>query len=140
MSRLYVAAFFAVIVAPAAAAPADGPPSPPAGIASGSWPDSIRLELPPAPAGTVPEVALVASHHVTDGIVGSGWSLEAGGVITRHSSTGGVPNHTATDLYRIDGEDLVSVSGPGLPHRQPRTWDGSRFDYVTSSNTWTRTR
>ena len=107
------------------------------GLSTGSWSDSVVLDLPPAPRGAAPPVMLVANHNIPDGVIGSGWALVAGGEITRHSSTGGVPNYSP-DRYRVDGMDLVSVASPGTTHYQPQTWDGSRFDYNSTTNTWTR--
>jgi RHS repeat-associated protein len=103
-----------------------------AGLAHGAWPDAVSLELPPAPRGTQPTLELVASHGTVDGPVGAGWHLAAVSAITRHSANGGVPNHTSTDRYRLDGQDLIGG--------QPETWDGSRFTYETATNTWSRRR
>lgn len=50
----------------------------------GTWSDRIAVDLPPAPSGVVPEIALVADPGVREGHLGSGWSLEIGGQISRH--------------------------------------------------------
>ena len=57
-----------------------------AGLSHGGWPDRISLDVPPAPNDAGPRVALAASHTVVDGVVGSGWTLEAGSVIVRQST------------------------------------------------------
>lgn len=108
-----------------------------AGMSTGSWPDSVKIEVPPAPSGSAPEVALVASHHVTRGPLGSGWTLSAGSVIERRSLYGGVPNFRS-DVYYLDGvEMIIDNVGPSFIW-SPMTIDGSVLTYNSSNNTWTR--
>lgn len=112
-------------------------------LARGDWPERVSLAIPPAARGTAPEVALVASHRVTQSDVGAGWQLLATSAIRRRSASGGVPATTSDlseSMFFADGAELVSVSGPGTAHYQPETYDGSRFDYDASTNTWTRRR
>jgi RHS repeat-associated protein len=113
------------------------------GLAFGDWGERVTLDLPPAARGTKPDVSLVASHHAKDTEVGSGWRLQATSVIRRRSLTNGVPTLSTVmseSLFQIDGMDFVSVTGPGGAHYQPETYDGSRFDYNATFNTWTRKR
>lgn len=113
------------------------------GLAFGDWGERVTLDLPPAALGTKPDVSLVASHQAKDTEVGTGWRLQATSVIRRRSLTNGVPqldSSMAASLFQIDGMELVKVTGPGAAHYQPETYDGSRFDYNQTTNTWTRKR
>jgi RHS repeat-associated protein len=143
MSIRRLAAALLVIAALAATAGATPPPEAgdpiraDQGLATGSWPDSLQIDVPRGPRDQAPSVALVANHTATDGPLGAGWALAAGGAITRHSANGGVPNYS-NDRYRIDGMDLIWVTSPGTAHYQTETWDGARIEYDTATNTWTR--
>ena len=64
-------------------------------------------------------------------------------MIRRRAASGGVPGLDAAltaSQFLIDGEPLVAVTTPGVAHYQPRSFDGSRFDYSSSTDTWTRKR
>lgn len=113
------------------------------GLAFGDWGERVVLDLPPAARGTKPDVVLVASHRAVDTEVGSGWRLQATSVIRRRSLSNGVPTTSTSfsqSLFQIDGMELVSVTGPGIPHYQPETYDGSRFEFAVNSNVWIRKR
>ncbi len=127
----FILGLVALSVTPAVAEPE--PISFDTGLATGSWPDSVEIDLPPAPRGSAPSVQLVADHGTVEGELGSGWRLVAGSKITRHSTNGGVPNYTS-DLYRLDGMDLVQTAA----NWQPETWDGTVLTYDAGTNTWTR--
>jgi RHS repeat-associated protein len=114
------------------------------GLSTGTWADSVEIETAPAPNNSQPAISLVADQHVVDGDVGSGWRLSVGSSITRHSLTGGSPNFTVNavgsplDLYRLDGQELVTTSSPAPQHYEPQTFDGSTLTYAAGTNTWTR--
>ena len=102
------------------------------GMDAGSWMDSLSLELPPAPNGTVPRVTVISNHQIRDGFLGPGHRLSVGSVISRHSLKGGVPNLTDDDLYRLDGIDLVRTN----EGYRAETWTGALLNYQSNSNTW----
>lgn len=109
----------------------------PSGLFRGDWSDSVPIEMPPAPNGTVPQVAIVASHRTPDSVVGSGFDLAGLSSITRHSEGGGVPNVTVSSQFRLDGQDLVRVSNNGVAWYEPEKYSGARLDYDDGTNTWT---
>lgn len=114
------------------------------GLAFGEWGERLELELPPAPRGTRPHVAIVEAHHAVDTEIGSGWRLDLGSsMIRRRSASNGVPDATSDltkSTFYVDGTKLVTVALPGTAHYEPETYDSSRFDYSAASNTWTRQR
>lgn len=44
-------------------------------LSHGGWEHVVPIDLPPAPRGTAPELALVADHLAQDTVVGDGWRL-----------------------------------------------------------------
>ena len=89
------------------------------GLYTGSFETSYPIPVPPSAAGAVPSVSLVYSSGSVDGMlsdsnnqastVGVGWSLAAGGSITRHVWTcrNNVFGH---DLCPLDDDDRFSLS------------------------------
>src|SRR5450432_1943540 len=54
-----------------------------------------------------PDVKLRYSSGAGDGFVGVGWSLDVGSRITRVSATHGIARGDASDVYLLDGMELV---------------------------------
>jgi RHS repeat-associated protein len=113
-------------------------------MSHGGWADSVGIEVPPAPDGSEPRVALTANHMVPDGILGVGYQLDVGSSIVRRGGNGGVPGLVEEDSYWLDGRRLVQVSaGATLPGQdppetyQPESFDGSQLEYHEDTNTWT---
>ena len=75
-------------------------------LSTGGWTHEVPLELPPAPGGLVPSVALVADHRVQDGPLGTGWRLDGFSRLERRGPKGGVPQYGASDTYWVDGMRL----------------------------------
>ena len=111
------------------------------GLAVGDWAERVEPVIPPAARDVKPDLAIVQAHRVVDGEVGSGWRLQTTSVIHRRSSTNRVPTtNSVPSMYLVDGTELVWVTTPGAPHYQPEVYDGSRFDYISSTKTWMRQR
>lgn len=71
----------------------------------GSYVNQVPIEVPEFHSIT-PVVAL-GYHSGSGGLLGAGWDLQAGSIITRSSSTNGIPQFAADDLFFLDGEELV---------------------------------
>lgn len=89
---------------------------------------TIPLELPVGTAGVTPQVALTYSSQAGVGNMGLGWSLQAGGAITRCRQTlqqDGVAlpiQFSDQDRYCLDGQRLVLIAG---------TYGNDRAEYKT---------
>lgn len=84
---------------------------------NGNWNDQIDIALPTSPGSATPNVALLHQHNISDGVLGTGFSLAATSVITRHGPLGGVAgrHHTLkTSQFRMDGELLIRVDDDGI--------------------------
>jgi RHS repeat-associated protein len=73
--------------------------------ARGNYVNQVPIEVPEFHSIT-PVVAL-GYHSGSGGLLGAGWDLQAGSIITRSSSTNGIPQFAADDLFFLDGEELV---------------------------------
>ncbi len=104
-------------------------PSPDGWLSRGAYTDRVPLDLPPAPGGLVPQLALVADSGVRDGPMGTGWTI---GGLSRFSQRW-EPDGTA--VYSLDGMDLVYLDGAWYPE----VWDGSVLEYDDETFVWTRT-
>nr|WP_256489636.1 fibronectin type III domain-containing protein [Pleionea sp. CnH1-48] len=88
------------------------------GVSGGSASYSIPIAIAPGRAGMQPNVALSYSSRGGNGIVGVGWSLSAGGAISRCSATEAQDGYTAAPQYDatrdrlcLNGQRLMNVSG-----------------------------
>ncbi|MCB9765967.1 MAG: hypothetical protein H6739_39700 [Alphaproteobacteria bacterium] len=142
-------ATLAALLTASAATPIDPQPPldpPPAaveplapGLARGAWVDRVPLDLAPAPAGVVPDLALVHDPAYRDGWLGFGWGLSGPSRVERRSATGGVPAFApgpprTTDVWRLDGVDLLYNTDTGC--WEPEVWDGSCLTWQDQDNTW----
>ena len=116
-----------------------------AGLQTGSRSHTLPLDLPPAPRGTAPALALVANHQVNDGIMGKGWTLSGLSRIDRTGPSKGTPRlldaplqPTDEDRYFVDGVELVADAGPWHPDCALRMEadDNRCFGYSLADNTW----
>ncbi|MBM4368006.1 MAG: hypothetical protein FJ102_17465 [Deltaproteobacteria bacterium] len=101
-----IAAMLASILSPpAVAAPGEG--LTPA-LQRGSWSHSVPLDLPPAPAGMVPGLALVSDFRLPDGLLGPGWALSGLSRVDRAGEQLGVPSFDSSLIWRADGGGVRS--------------------------------
>jgi hypothetical protein len=76
----------------------------------GSFGYSIPIEVPPF-HGLEPRLALSYSSEGRDGIVGVGWSLSGFSTIERANSGRGTPRFDSSDIFLLDGQELVACIG-----------------------------
>jgi hypothetical protein len=76
---------------------------------SGSVTTSVGISVPPW-HGVAPAISLVQNGH-GNGVLGFGWRLNAASTIYRSSAKGPIPQMTASDVFYLDGEELVPCGG-----------------------------
>jgi RHS repeat-associated protein len=132
------------LVAPNGGVPIAGSTSNTAGYLPGSWDVSpagaftytVPLRVPAGREGMAPELTLTYSSSGGDGSVGVGWSLAgAGSQIARCGKTplkegtrAGV-RYGADDVFCLDGQKLVAVTGP---------YGGNQTEYRTERDSFAK--
>jgi hypothetical protein len=79
--------------------------------AGGSFTDSLPIQVP-AFHGLEPHISLDYDSANGNGEVGVGWRLTVGSTIVRSGPNGALPRYDASDVFLVDGEELV----PCAPH------------------------
>jgi Salmonella virulence plasmid 65kDa B protein len=87
----------------------------PDGVFLGSYRRAMPIEVPPF-HGLEPALALVYDSGAANGFVGVGWSLAGPSIIERGSAGRGAPKYDASDVYYLDGEELVPCRALGGTH------------------------
>ncbi|MCY1072291.1 FG-GAP-like repeat-containing protein [Nannocystis sp. RBIL2] len=82
-------------------------------MSSGAYARSIPIEVPPF-HGIEPALSLAYDSRQGNGIAGVGWSLVGGSAIARVTPGRGLPSLSPTDIFTLDGEELVPCK-PGTP-------------------------
>ena len=110
------------------------------GMANGGFPDRLDIELPSAPNGTTPSLAIIADHTANDGVLGQGFVLAGGSAIRRSSESGGVAYPGSINRFDLDGMvlDQRHIGGVLTSGYEPRRIDGSLLTYDCTKNVWTR--
>lgn len=106
---------------------------------SGSFSTEIAVEVPPY-HGIEPSIALSYDSTGPKGTLGVGWQLKGGSYITRSGMHGGAPRFDDTDVFMVDGEQLVSCApncATGGTH-ETRRRDFTRISF--DGTRWTRWR
>src|SRR5262245_19553304 len=100
---------FSLSVALLSARPAAAQQNPTEQVSSffGSFSNSVAIQVP-AFHGLEPRLALGYSSEGRNGFVGVGWSLSGFSTIQRVSAGRGTPNFDSTDIYLLDGQELVA--------------------------------
>ncbi|HEX5060777.1 MAG TPA: RHS repeat-associated core domain-containing protein [Kofleriaceae bacterium] len=81
----------------------------------GTFSEQIRVEVP-AFRDLTPNLGLKYDSSDGNGWVGVGWSLEGIGIVERASPGKGAPKYNASDIFLLDGEELVAcVAGSVSP-------------------------
>jgi RHS repeat-associated protein len=82
---------------------------------SGTFKTAVPIAVPRY-HGIEPNLALVYDSRGPNGIAGVGWRLEGFPIIERASSGRGAPTYTASDIYLLDGQELIPcVAGSVSP-------------------------
>ena len=76
---------------------------------TGSVRETVAIELPPGTAGLTPSLALAYDSGQGNGPLGIGWSLGISTIQVRTEK--GLPRYDGTDVYLLDGAELVPVGG-----------------------------
>ena len=110
---------------------------------SGSFSQVIRVDVP-AYRGLEPRLALAYSSQAGDGFVGVGWGLVGFSVIQRASPGLGSPHFDASDVFVLDGGELLpcppgsaspSCATGGSHTTKSESYLRIRFD--AAANAWT---
>ncbi len=112
------------------------------GVSRGSWSDSVAIDVPQGKAGHGPRVAVVASPSVSNGILGSGWMLNASESVRRRSSGNGIPSDSSTvaDVFYWNGQQLFEQTDGVSTWFEPEVYDGSKFEYSPPLHLWVRSK
>ena len=101
----------------------------------GSYHSSVPIGLPQY-ASITPALALTYSSSAGNGIVGVGWDLTGFSTIERMSSGRGAPAFDDSDVYVLDGQELVADTGLGGTHAT-LVQSYVRIIQDKAANTWT---
>jgi len=100
----------------------------------GSLTRSYPIEVPPF-RGLEPRVSLDYRSSQFNAVVGVGWSLGAGSTIERRSPGNGTPRLDGTDVFTLDGAELIACGAMGGTHC-PRVQNYERVENLTATNQW----
>ncbi len=103
----------------------------------GSFSTEIPIEVPPF-HGIQPRIKLVYNSGSQNGWVGVGWNAAATSIVQRTSARRGAPKYDTTDIYMIDGMELVPCTTQGGTHCT-RIQNFARVERNEASDHWTAT-
>ena len=110
-----------------------GPAQQPAPF-DGSYTTAIPIKVPPY-HGLEPKLALAYSSAGGNGWLGVGWSLSGISTIERASPGKGAPRYDDSDIFLLDGQELVPCTlGGGQFCTKVQSY--KKIVYVGSHNTW----
>jgi RHS repeat-associated protein len=102
---------------------------------AGAFTASVAVAVP-AFHGVEPKLSLAYSSLGLNGPFGVGWQLAGASTIDRFSPGRGAPAYTATDVFLLDGEEMVASTALGGNYVTKRqSYQRITFDSV--ANTWT---
>ncbi|MCJ8271444.1 MAG: Ig-like domain-containing protein, partial [Psychrosphaera sp.] len=113
-----------------------------AGISGGAASYSVPIQLPPGRAGMAPGVSLNYSSNGGNGLVGQGWSLSAGGSVSRCAATYAIDKrhdavqYNSNDKLCLNGQRLILQSGSYGGNTSTYHPEMSPTTTVTLSGTW----
>ncbi len=102
--------------------------------AHASYATSVALDVPPF-RGLEPDLSLTYRTSQQNGWTGVGWALAGASSIDRAAPGGGVPRGDATDVFRLDGQELVACTAMGGTHC-PRVQNYQRIVQDATTNVW----
>ncbi len=82
---------------------------------TGALTTQVPIAVPDFRAIT-PALSLAYNSASGDGFVGVGWALTGTSIITRRSPGGGTPRYDASDVFYLDGAELVPCTSQGGTH------------------------
>lgn len=85
------------------------------GKCNGVLSTSVNLEMPPY-YGLAPKLSLAYNSGSADGFLGMGWVLTGQSYIERAAPGSGAPAYRSTDVFLLDGEELVPCTVLGGTH------------------------
>ena len=108
---------------------------------TGSLVRAVPIEVP-AFHGIEPRLALTYSSQAGNGFVGVGWAVSGFSVIERTRNGRGTPRFTSTDVYVLDGQELLpcaqAPTSPGCLAGGSHATKQETYAKITlASNTWT---
>jgi hypothetical protein len=108
----------------------------------GRFSQLVPIEVP-AFRGLEPRVALEYSSEGSSGFVGVGWALTGFSSVVRTKGGRGVPRFDATDVFILDGQELVACSAgspsPGCAAGGSHATKDERYlriKFEASTNSW----
>lgn len=112
---------------------------------NGQFNHELPIEVPPF-HGLEPELALRYGSDLTNGWVGQGWRLSGLSSIVRLGAHRGAPRYDSSDVWALDGQELVPcVSGSLSPSctsggtHSTKLESGQRISYDVATDAWTVT-
>jgi RHS repeat-associated protein len=79
----------------------------------GAFDEDVPIVAPPF-HGIEPKLALHYNSSAANGPVGVGWNLTGFSTIERAGPNGGTPRYTSTDIYLLDGQELVPCAAGSM--------------------------
>jgi RHS repeat-associated protein len=105
----------------------------------GSFSTEVAVQVP-AFHGIEPSISLTYDSTRPDGLLGVGWRLDAASYITRAGAHGGAPRFEGSDVFMLDGEQVVGCA-PGCASGGTHETRRRDFTRITFDGTrWTRWR
>jgi RHS repeat-associated protein len=101
----------------------------------GAYQEQVSIAVPPF-RGIEPKLALSYNSAGGNGFPGVGWTLSGVSVIERASPGKGAPTYGASDIYLLDGQELVPCAAMGGTHCT-KIQSYLRIKFDASANTWT---
>jgi RHS repeat-associated protein len=135
---LAVPVYFGALPAAHAAAPGNAELAP-GGVDqnAGAFTTSVAITVPSF-HGLEPKLGLVYSSSGPNGQLGLGWQLAGASKIERFSPGRGAPTYTASDVFLLDGEEIVASTGLGGTYVTKRQ-NFERISFDAVANAWTVT-
>ena len=104
---------------------------------AGSFSSELQIQVP-SYRGIEPNLRLVYDSRSGDGPLGVGWKLSGLSEIERVATGRGAPRYDATDVFMLDGAELVrcesDTDSPSCKYPPPGNW----VSYATRSETFQR--
>ena len=106
---------------------------------TGSFTDSITIDVP-AFHGIEPDISLDYDSNNGNSEIGTGWNLKAGSRIVRKGTNEGIPRYDGTDIFKLDGIELVACTPNCVTGGTHETQQQSYARIVFDGTKWTMWR